>query len=228
MAGLFFKLLRNQRGVALIEFVLVFPVMLLLLFSAIEMSRHIVITQKVETATYALTNIVGQFAPAAINPAPDQISAGALDADVLSQLTRMMGVFGDPSNQKVIISSVIRSKEGTRLLWQRVGGGTLTNGVASIVNGATGNSTPGMECGPAPFTTEDIRTQLSTMSENENMIVGEVFFRYRAILGPLGGLVVGAPEQTITRQVFLHPRSGKLWYLPPTHRVISDTIPPCQ
>ena len=226
------KLIRNETGVALIEFAIVFPFMFLLLFGTIELGRYVVILQRVEHAAYVLTDITGQYAPATATGAAGEINVTRLSTEVFPQFHRIMGVYGDTSREAVVISSVI-NRNGTRLLrWQRsINGGVP--GFTSIVTGTAPQNTTrtGGVCQPAPFDAT-VNAQLGTMLNGENMIVGEVSYRYRPIVASLlpvttatqnlpgsGGGPFSVPEQTITRRLYLHPRNGDLLDIPPAHPI---------
>jgi len=214
--------LRNTQAVALIEFAIVFPVMFLMLFAGIEVSRYILIIQKTEKSAYALTNIVAQFPTATTAAAAGEISDAQM-IGVFNQLFRLMspygtGGVGSMTNGGAFITSVVRQGGVARIRWQRSGGGTL-GGATSVVNGAglgtTLNHAPGAGCPIAPFNGA-INANLATMREGENMIVGEVSFRYIPIMTDFLGVVIpGLNEQILTRQIFIHPRSGDLLNLPP-------------
>ncbi len=232
------RLVGNQKGVALIEFAIVFPFMFLLLFGTIELGRYVVIIQRVEHAAYSLTDIVGQYTPATASGAAGEISVTRLANEVFPQFHRIMGVYGDTAREVVIISSVIRMSNGTtRLRWQRSLNGGGVPSITSIVTGTAPQNTTrtGGTCQAAPFNAE-VNTTLGTMLTGENMIVGEVSYRYRPMVASLFG-VTGAtqswigggpfqvPEQTITRRLFLHPRNGDLLDIPPAHPITAGVCP---
>jgi Flp pilus assembly protein TadG len=106
MMRFFARFIRHQQGVALIEFVIVFPFMFLLLFGGIELSRYIIITQNVERAAYAITDITGQFPSPTTTGATGELSVTQLDTNVFPQFHRMMGRFGDTTRERVIMTSV--------------------------------------------------------------------------------------------------------------------------
>lgn len=248
---------RSQKGVAAIEFAFVFPFLFLLLFGGVEMARYILITQRVEKSAYVLTDIVGQETPATplLNPStpnPGEISVDRLQGATgyFSQFTKMMGVFGNPNRQGVIMSSVINTSSsfGTpniRLRWQQYLAGSLIDGnglFVSVVTGAHPTQTSGNACSGTAFD-GDTTAILNSMTLGENMIVGEVFYYYTPIAhGILQGVTSVTPnftggtfnilqEQVIGRRLFLHPRNGELFDLPPAHPVQTDAdgiaIRPC-
>jgi hypothetical protein len=82
-----------------------------------------------------------------------------------------------------------------------------------------------------------IYTQLATMEDGENMIIGEVYFFYRPIVASLAGVTGATATQstspgafsvaprTLVRRLFLHPRNGSLRTLPPAHPATQAPCP---
>lgn len=222
------KIIRNERGVALIEFSIVFPFMFLLLFGAIELCRYIIIIQRVEHAAYTLTDIVGQYTTPTATGAAGEINVNELTNNVFPQFHRIMGRYGDTSLEVVVMSSVVKvnnGANGVKLNWQRSINGGGVPGFTSIVTGSAPQNTTRTNntCPNAPFDAFT-NSQMTTMLTGENMIVGEVSYRYKPIVASLLGVTglnpnftapFQVPEQTITRRLFLHPRNGDLPTLPP-------------
>ena len=222
---IFIRLMRDHRGAALVEFVFVLPIFLLLVFAGTEFGRYLLIQLKVQSASYAMANIVSQY-----NPSVSQNGDGAsinldrygnaltatLDGNALNQ---MLAPFGASEKQGMIITSVRNEGGVKRLKWQVFLSGTI-GGVASVVNGkspgAIVNYNGFVPDQPASFDA-DTQTNLATMLDQENLIVVEVFYRYT----PLTKLNVGSVDtnallgpRTINRVTFLRPRNGDLICLP--------------
>lgn len=226
----------DQRGVALIEFVMVFPLLMMLLFGCLEFSRYLMIHLKVQNATYALANIVTQY-PAS----SPTLEAGKISYTELmntlggNQLAKMLSPFGsDPTRQGMIITSIRRenAKHSTRpvIKWQIFTGGSI-----SAVESAVNQKTPATISNVAGFV-RDLPTSfdatknpgastasLAGMFERENMIVVEVFYRYDPLYTQIFSAIglsfsafnfPGLSPQIITRQTFMRPRSGDLICLP--------------
>ncbi len=228
-------LVRDQRGVALIEFVLVFPLLLLLLFGCVELSRYLMVHLKVQSASYAMANIVTQYQAATPKLASGEINyaqlTGALGGD---QLKHMLAPFGnDLSREGVIVTSIRKqspSVPGTVIKWQIFTAGSIT-GVESIVN----QKTPVSISNVAGFVQDRPTTfdgtiypgfssaNLASMFVGENMIVVEVFYRYDPLYTSVFNAIgithpafafPGLTPQTVTRHVVMRPRSGDLICLP--------------
>lgn len=206
---------RDERGVALIEFALVMPFLIVVLFGGIELTRYILITQKVAKAAFMMNNVVTQYLPATATAQDGEIDVTEMQY-VFLQLDRMMEPFDVPERQVAIATSVVKTAPTTIVVkWQIAGGGSLTSEVASAVNGA-GPSNPGGADSAAPFSGAD--PTLSTMTVDENMVVMEVFYRYEPILNfILEPFDLELPARTLVQRAYFVPRKGALICLPPTY-----------
>lgn len=202
------------RGAALIEFAFVLPVLTLLLFGAIELSRYILITQKVEKAGYVLGDTLSQYSQAELTIAHLQ--------QVFSQYKTVMSPYDDDSRQRVIFTSVTKdpADHQIKINWQVVGGGQYSDDkVLSIVDNKSADSiTP---TSPAPGThatwsgNSDITSQLSSMWDGENMIVAEVFYHYTPFITATLNTTLDTDgftfnAATLVRRTYFHPRDGDL------------------
>ncbi len=77
------RFLKDDSGNALIEFALAFPVLLLLFYAAVELTRYILFHEKIESAAIQLLDVVNQTG---------NVSAAELD-NVFSVTERMMAPF---------------------------------------------------------------------------------------------------------------------------------------
>jgi TadE-like protein len=130
--ALFKRFLAHRGGVALIEFAIVFPVFFLLLFGGIEITRLILIQQKLEKAGYVIADIVTRYKPATLAAAGGEISVAELNTNVFPQLARMMGTYSEPARQVAILTSLrVSGPTAGRTItidWQIGGGGNMNNG----------------------------------------------------------------------------------------------------
>ncbi len=251
---LFKQFLNHRGGVALIEFALVFPVFFLLLFGGIEITRLILIQQKLEKSGYVIADIVSQYRPATQIPAAGQISVAELNSNVFPQLPRMMETYSVPARQSAILTALrISGPVATRTItidWQATGGGTLSGTcdglmpdtcAVSIVNGLAPASITNAVRGTTPTfpTAEGVaaRAFINAMpsqlaSTDYTLIVNEVFYFYRSLLGTLvrdvgvaGGTGFAGynfflnPKIYVKRTYFVPRIEGKLFHLPPTFPV---------
>lgn len=209
--------LRNNRGVAAIEFVFLFPMMCILLFGAVEVGRYIIITQRVEKAAYNLTELFARTRP---------FDMGTVRRDaIFDEVENIMRPFNADADQVMIISSVLHTTTGNLLLWQHSGGGTFAG--TSIISDGTRTITapvqrPAIGNTPTAITfPADITQTLTTALPNENFLVGEVIYNYRPIfaqiLSTTEGNFFSMANQVLSRPIFMHPVNGDL---------ISDERPP--
>lgn len=226
-----------EQGVALIEFALLFPFFFLLLFGGIEMTRLLVIQQRLERAGYVLADITTQYLPATKAQAASEINETMLRDNVFPQLTRIMVPYQDSKRQAIILTSVKKEGGSAKVMWQiaskvdsLTGCDTMApkNCVVSVVDGLSpGAITPAVVGRPTSFPPE-FDAQVQAMPDQENIIVSEVFYYYQPILdtllvgvGKAGG--AGAmgfnffvPARIYVKRTFFAPRNGAMFYLPPS------------
>jgi Flp pilus assembly protein TadG len=58
--NIFLRLRRNQKAIAAIEFAIIFPVIMLLLYGVIELTRYIYFHQKVQSTSDQVSNLINQ------------------------------------------------------------------------------------------------------------------------------------------------------------------------
>lgn len=174
------QLRRDNRGVAAIEFALMLPVLVVLLIGSIEVTMKIWSTQKAEKLSVTLADVVAQS---------QSVSVSDL-TKLTGSIDRIMDPFPFGTNGVVIISSVYRAQdtEDVKVNWQ-----FKTSGSLSVV------SKLGLEGADADLP-EDL-----TLNERENVIVAEVFYKYKPVAP---GLMF--EETVIYRRAFFKPRLGAL------------------
>jgi Flp pilus assembly protein TadG len=154
---------RAQEGIAVLEFALIMPVLIALFFGAVELTREIIISQKVEKVAVTVSDVVAQ-------------SSTVTTADLNQTLVaaeQLMLPYSFGASGYVIVTSVTKTGSNQPTVnWQYTGGGTWTK--ASKIG-----STGGTASLPAGF----------TLNSGENIIVAEVFYNYAPMLS---GLVLSA------------------------------------
>lgn len=112
----------NQDGLAYVEFVISIPLLLLLLFGAIDVSRYVMISQKLQSAINTVGDIVAQ---------ESAITKPALLTNEVPQLMNlaqnMLQPYYESAKVGIIISNVLHENGSAKLKWQACGGGTLGN-----------------------------------------------------------------------------------------------------
>ncbi len=146
---------RNDAGVAYLEFALSLPLLIALLLGGVEVTRYILITQKVEKVSVTVSDIVAQ-----------ESTIGTSGLDMLVEAAgEVMRPYSFGNNAYVIISSV--KKTGTNapvVSWQYTGGGSWIKSSQIGGVGSTANL-------PQDFTLRD----------KENIIVAEVFYQFQPL-----------------------------------------------
>lgn len=149
---------RDQRGLAFLEFALIFPVLLLLLLGSVEISRYVQTSQKVDKLSHTIVDLIAQ-APTISTQDLQQIMMAA---------KHVMEPHPFDQDGIIIISCVgYDSNNQLTVKWQYKGGGSLTR--SSRIGNAGG--APSL---PANFTVED----------KDNVIISETFFRFQPMINP--------------------------------------------
>lgn len=169
-----------ERGIAVVEFALILPVLMTLFYGTIEVARYILITQKVEKLAHAVADVTAQ----------EQVTSAAALNQALAATSDIMSPYSMASNGTVIISALYRADGAAdaTIIWRYQGGGSL---VATSQIGAL-NAIPVV---PGGF----------TFDTRENVIAAEVFYRF----SPLISTQFFGPT-TIYRSAFYKPRFGAL------------------
>lgn len=173
-------LARAREGMAFLEFAITAPFLLALFLGSVEITRYIIVSQKVEKASVTVTDLVAQ--------------SSELTQDQLDQLILAAGEIMDPfefggATAYVLVSSV--SKTGTNppvVNWQYAGGGTWVQ--ASHIGVTGGNATL-----PEGF----------EMNDRENVIVTEVYYNFTPLISDA---VIDSGQ--IYKISFFKPRLGDL------------------
>lgn len=146
----------SNTGIAAVEFALVLPILLLLFLGGFELSRFLLIHQKVDRIAYTIADVVTQSTVVTNN----QIN------QILSATIQIMNPFSFTDEGIVILSSVYQSGSNpSTVRWQRSGGGTLSR--SSQIGMPSGNATLPVEL---------------TLNDKDNVIISEVYYRYTPVL----------------------------------------------
>jgi Flp pilus assembly protein TadG len=174
------RFVSDRRAIAVTEFALMLPILMMLFYGMVEITRYILIVQKTEKLAHTVADITAQMATARAVEL-DQVFAASSD---------IMNPFAMDTNGRILISSLYREQgqASGRVNWRYEGGGTL---IAASRLGAI-NTVPTM---PGGF----------TFDERENLIAGEVIYRFTPLLSDdfFG-------ETTVYRVAFYKPRLGAL------------------
>ncbi len=175
------KPLREESGSVLVEFALALPLLLLFYMGGVELTRFILINQKLEKTTSTVADVVAQ--------ATSIVTSDLVD--LLSASQNLMDPYRFNTNGRIIITSVVQSTAPPALpvvRWQYCGGGTLT---ATSRIGAVGTSATL----PTGF----------TLALGDDIIIAETFYNYTPMFG---SQIVG--PRNLYKVAYYRPRLGAL------------------
>lgn len=98
--NIFSKIRRNEKAIAAVEFALILPVLTVILYGAIEVTRYIYYSQKVESTSAQISNLINQNY---------SLSDGAIDS-VFNAAEILMEPF-DNTDLTVIVTSFTKKTE---------------------------------------------------------------------------------------------------------------------
>lgn len=150
------RLLSDQRGSVLIELALAMPVMILLIFGGVEITRFLLNAQKINRVAMSTADLVSQARSVTV-------------ADINNMFVASQAVMGNETIQdrgNVIISSVLRTgTDAPTISWQRNSGGSHS-----------GSSKVGNEGSTATLPTEVV------LAPGDSVIVVEVYYTHQPML----------------------------------------------
>lgn len=183
---------RNDSGVALAEFALVLPILLLIILGSIELSRYALLHLKLDKSATTMADLVTQ-----------RSSVSLLDlADIGSNAGQIMKPFG--FNGSIIFSSVYfiqtpiapcAGANSSCIAWQYQAAGSD----ASRIGASGGNALL-----PGGY----------TVVPGQNVITAEVYTSYSPIIPFTGDLISALAPHTIYKVAVLKPRQGTLFNPP--------------
>jgi hypothetical protein len=174
------RFVRHERGMAMVEFAMVLPLLLTLFYGAVEITRYVLIVQKAEKFSHTVADVSAQS---------QTVTTASLN-QLLTASSDLMRPFSMNENGRVIITSLYREpgQANARVNWRHQGGGSLT---AISRLGAMG-AVPSM---PVVF----------AFDERENLIAAEVYYRFSPLISDQ---FFGTT--TVYRVAFYKPRLGAL------------------
>lgn len=149
---------RDERGLALIEFALLLPLLLVFIVGAVELTRYVIINQKVTNASHSLADYVSQV------PNPKNLTVSNLN----STLDALLGSYA-AKDVKLIVTGIERTAddENPMVTWQKTEG---TAGGASKIGVVGGTAdAAGIETSSGDF-----------------LIGLELYYTHRNILSNIG------------------------------------------
>jgi len=185
---------RRQEGAASIEFLFVLPVLLILFYGAVEISRYVQSAQKLEKTANEIGNVVTQYNCS--NGCGANQTANTLNDTVMSQLISavpyMMSPYGTAATTRVIVTDIINTNAGTSnaspptptVQWQFCSTGGLAN-QSMLTSAGCGATAQGCVLTDAQFGQAGFPTNATgfeqNMASSEEVVVTEVYYKYTPI-----------------------------------------------
>ncbi len=206
---------RQEEGVAFIEFAFAITILLLLFLGCVELTRYVIIIQKLEKTVSEVADVVTQTDPST-SPLTDLEMSQLMDAVqyMMSPYTTMSNTYTS-SNTRIIITDIQNiSSTATPnpvIMWQFCSRSGLSGTSYYSKLGNTSSCTAGSTCtitdaqfGAAGFSTGTSGFR-SNMQTSEELVVGEVYYAYLPITNQK--LLTAA---TLYRMAAFMPRLGAL------------------
>lgn len=181
-----FQFFKQENGIASVEMAIALPFLVSLLLSGVEVTRYILLNQKLERASTTIADLAAR---------EETISESTI-ADIFEITEEVMRPFQIDANTTVILSSIIKSGSAApKVVWQRSYGTSNTPSSGSQY-GVTG---------------EDAKLPSSfVMRSGEGVITAEVAHDFKATF--LDDLI---PDVTLFKDAIYRPRYGAQYTVTP-------------
>lgn len=174
---------RAEAGIAYLEFAIALPFLIAIFLGAVEMTRYIIIVQKVEKATVTVTDVVAQ--------------SSTIGTTQLNQIVQAAAQIVQPytfnTNGYVIITSVSRTGSSPPVIRWRY-----------TSSGSSGSWTQASQVGNSVGATATLPAGI-TLDDKENVIIAEIYYNFQPMLVHS---VIAATE--IYKVSVFKPRLGEL------------------
>lgn len=184
------NLLKNSEGLALIEFALILPILMLLMYGMAELTRYENFDEKVHGTAYQVTNLLNQSG----NPSDKTIDV------IASIVDELMDPFN--SEDRAVIISSIRNSDGSDdgmvdVLWQeRRGSASLPSKVAPRGGGS------------------EVFLEKPRLDKKQPTVVVELYIKYEPFLDSGIFNFAGLADKHVYKQFIATPRFGDFQYEP--------------
>lgn len=152
ISGLLRRVGRDRRGTLAVEFAIALPILMMLVLTGIEVTRYVLLNQKIERTAVTMSDLVSQS---------EALTEAGLD-NLFLATEFVMEPFDITSNGLIVVSAISKSGSSTATIkWQRSFGG------------AASGSAFGIEGGSASLPTGFV------VRDGESIVVTEAFFDYQ-------------------------------------------------
>lgn len=171
MLGHIGEFIRNHRGVAMAEFALMLPVLMLLTAGSFEVARYALMTQKLDRIAATLSDLIARSTIEDITEV--EIS------NIIDSALYMAQPFDISGDNMIILTSVQgRAGEAPEILSQRVSG-SIT-GYSSNIGDTVGGDASLPSAFPDAGSGE-------TLADGETLIIAEIYYDYNPyLIGEIG------------------------------------------
>ena len=169
-----------EDGVAALEFALVAPFLIFLLLGGFDLSRFLLVQQKVEKTVFTLADLTAQSDP----------KAGVGMSNVFAAVNEIMSPYSLNTGGYAIVTSVTKDAPATakpKVRWQCTSGNTPKDSKVGAV-GQNANL-------PEDYLIDD----------KDNLVVAEVYYSFSTVFA-----TAFIPPRTIYRSAMFRPRLGEL------------------
>lgn len=199
---------RDRRGVAMVEFALATPLLLVVCFGGIEYVNYVLALQKIERIASLTADAIAR------NTLPPSERSFI---DTLKAVDKVGAPFKVDEQGRTIITGVIGVTQNDRIVnkvvWQRCGG--RLRGVASTV-GSQWTGTADYADGPNITLPNDI-----SLLQNQMVVIAEVAYRYKPLINV--GLLATQPDGIIRQRSVFVTRGQAIPYITPSQNGQSAT-----
>lgn len=172
--------LKDNKAVSMIEFAFVLPILILLFFGIVDVSRYYQFYQKLDNANYTMANLVNQNLQISLN-----------DIDIYYKIIPILLEPFETDDLQVIVTDVERKlgSNVTRIRWQVNKG--LTSNKSSI------GSSPG----------QSVSIKDMPLEEGDQIIVTEIFLKFKFLFNTKQfSSMIGFDGAPIHRVFYSRPR----------------------
>lgn len=185
-----FYFLKENRAVAALEFALLIPVLMMLLYGGVELTHYLQMHQKLDNATHTLSDLINQN----LNLSADDLQTYA------DSVPSMLKPF-DTSGYRIILTSIEFKETDTKptTLWQYKYGETDGNAPSKVSQGK----------GEIP-TLSQIELQ-----ERDQVLTVEMYLKYKPVLSSIvSAKLFNSDDNGVYKVIIARPRFGSFEFDP--------------